>query len=131
MPFAHHNRRASRRTVRVDCQVVREHDFKLVGDLALDVSPRGMFVRATREVLTGEDVIVSFKPPRSTHWFDAQAKVARVAHGRRPGDAGLCLGIEFEALDEDSQQHLLSHLRRLSAPDVPRPRRVRSGARTT
>ena len=116
-------RRSFRRYVRLDCQVVREHDFVVVGDLALDLSTRGILVRAKRRVLTGEEMIISFKPPRCNTWFDAQATVARVIHGRRPGDYGLCMGLEFHNVDGDSQSFLFEHLRGLHAPDAQRPPR--------
>ena len=64
-------RRSFRRFVRLDCQVIRESDFKLVGDLALDLSTKGMLVRSKTRVLTGEEVVVSFKPPRCNQYFDA------------------------------------------------------------
>lgn len=116
-------RRAFRRFVRLDCQVVREHDFRVVADLALDLSTRGMLVRATRRVLTGEEVVVSFKPPRSNQWFDACAVVARVLHGRRPGDMGLCLGLEFTGVTPDDVAFLFESLRGMSAPEPARPPR--------
>jgi len=119
-------RKHFRRYVRLDCEVVRDFDFKLVGDLALDLSPRGMLVRAKKPdsqrrimpVLTGEEVVVSFKAPRSNTWFDAQGVIARVVHGRRPGDYGLSYGIEFHHHDE---QELFEHLRGLGRPDAQRP----------
>jgi hypothetical protein len=116
-------RASFRRYVRLDCQVVREHDFRLVGDLALDLSTKGMQVRACRRVLTGEEVLVTFKPPRSNEWFDAQGVVARVLHGRRPADYGLSFGIEFVNLSKDDEPRLFEHLRGLSAPDAQRPPR--------
>lgn len=116
-------RTSFRRYVRLDCQVVREHDFKLVGDLALDLSTRGMLVRAKERVLTGEELVVSFKPPRSNTYFDAQAVVARVIHGRRPGDWGICLGIEFHSLSFEDELVLFEHLRGMRAPDASRPPR--------
>jgi hypothetical protein len=116
-------RRSFRRYVRLDCQVVREHDFVIVGDLALDLSTRGMLVRCKRRVLTGEEVILSFKPPRCNDWFDAQATVARVVHGRRPGDYGLCMGLEFQNVDRASEAFLFERLRGLHAPDAARPPR--------
>lgn len=112
-----------RRFVRVDCQVVREHDFRLVGDLMLDLSTKGALIRACDRVLTGEELIVSFKPPRSNEWFDAQAVVARVLHGRRPGDYGLSFGIELVNLAHEDQMRLFEHLRGLSAPEAQRPPR--------
>ena len=117
-------RRSFRRYVRLDVQVVREHDFRLVGDLALDLSTTGMRVRASERVLTGEELIVSFKPPRSNAFFDAQAIVARVLHGRRPGDKGVCLGLEFHAMSAADQAILFEHLRGMNAPEAmrtPRP----------
>jgi hypothetical protein len=116
-------RTSFRRYVRLECQIVREHDFKEIGNLALDLSTRGMLVRASRRVLTGEEVVISFKPPRSNDWFDAQGVVARVVHGRRPGDYGLSFGIQFVNLSKDDEYRLFEHLRGLGAPDAQRPPR--------
>lgn len=117
-------RRAFRRYVRLDCQVVREHDLRVVGDLALDLSTKGMLVRAQERVLTGEEVLVTFRPPRSNTYVDAPATVARVIHGRRPGDYGLCLGLEFYGMRGDDEMHLFEQLRGMSAPDPSRPPRM-------
>jgi hypothetical protein len=116
-------RREFRRYVRLDCQVVREHDFQLVGDLAFDLSTRGMLVRAKTRVLTGEELVVSFKAPYSSRWFDAAATVARVIHGRRPGDYGLCLGIEFHGVDDGDREFLFDQLRGRGCPEPLRPPR--------
>jgi len=116
-------RSAFRRFVRIDCQVVREHDFRLVGDLALDLSTKGMLVRARERVLTGEEVFVAFKPPRSNRWMDAQGIVTRVVHGRRPGDTGLSFGIEFYSIEQQYQDLLFDKLRGMFAPDAQRPPR--------
>jgi PilZ domain len=118
-------RRAFRRYVRLDCQVVREHDLTEVADLALDLSTKGMLVRARKRVLTGEEVIVTFRPPRSNTYVDAPATVARVLHGRRPGDYGsVCLGLEFYGMRADEEQFLFEQLRGMSAPDAMRPPRT-------
>lgn len=121
----HHEsvRREFRRDVRLECQVVRERDFRLVGDLALDLSTRGMLVRAKTRVLTGEELVVSFRAPRSHRWFDATATVARVIHGRRPGDYGLCLGIEFHDVTDEDRAFLFEQLRGRGAPEPLRPPR--------
>lgn len=125
-------RKHFRRHVLLDCQVVREHDFKLVADLAVDMSPRGMRVRAkapvagaprSMPVLTGEEVLVSFKPPRSNTWIDTHGVIARVVHGRRPGDNGMAYGIEFSALSIDEEHRLFEHLRGMARPDAQRPPR--------
>lgn len=116
-------RRAFRRYVRLDCHVVREHDLAPVADLALDLSTKGMLVRAQKRVLTGEEVIVTFRPPRTNRYVDAPATVARVLHGRRPGDYGLCLGLEFYGMRDDEEHFLFEQLRGMAAPDPLRPPR--------
>ena len=117
------SRSSFRRFVRVPCEVVREHDFRLIGDLALDLSTRGMLVRALRPVLTGEEVVVAFQATRSNTWFDAIGTVARVVHGRRPGDGGVCLGIEFHDVPWEMERMLFEHLRGKAVPEPLRPRR--------
>ena len=92
-------RRALRHAVRVEGQVVRERDFKLLGEETLDMSAGGMLVLTKEKVLTGEDVIVSFSAPGLRTWFDAEATVVRVIHGRRGSDAGRALGLRFARLD--------------------------------
>lgn len=116
-------RRSFRRSVRIDCQVVREHDFTLVADFALDLSTKGMLVRARTRVLTGEELLVAFRPPRSNRWIDTQGTVARVVHGRRPGDTGLSFGIEFHGLEGELEGLLFEKLRGMVAPDAMRPPR--------
>ncbi len=116
-------RTSFRRFVRIECQVVREHDFRLIGDFALDLSTKGMLVRARQRVLTGEEILVSFKLPRTNEWFDAHGVVARVVHGRRPGDLGLAFGIEFTDLGWSDELKLFEALRGLDAPEAARPPR--------
>src|SRR5438445_56001 len=76
-------RRALRHAVQISCQVVRERDFRLVGDRIVDLSTSGMLVTPADPVLTGERIIASFRLPNSTYWIDVDATVARVVHGRR------------------------------------------------
>jgi hypothetical protein len=113
-------RRAFRREVILRCQVVRERDFRLVSDLALDLSTMGMLVSTEHRVLTGEELLVSFRPPRSSQWLDVTATVARVIHGRRPSDRGRCLGIAFNGMDSAAQRVLFHHLRGLPPPEPSR-----------
>jgi PilZ domain len=113
-----------RRSVRVDCQVVREHDFKLVGRRAIDLSADGMLVLSDTRVLTGEDVIVTFRAPSTRLWLDCTATVARVVHGRRPGDWGPCLGLTFESMDEVTRALLRAELRGLPPPVPAREMRI-------
>ncbi|HEY2511866.1 MAG TPA: PilZ domain-containing protein [Polyangiaceae bacterium] len=118
-------RRTLRRAVRVDCQVVRERDFKLLGDWALDLSPMGMLVVTRDEVLTGEEVIVSFPIPRTRVIVDAVATVARVVHGRRPSDRHRrALGISFDALEPEASKLLRASLRHIPPPVPSRAPRI-------
>lgn len=122
-------RRAFRRFVRLDCQVVRERDFTPVSDLALDLSTDGMLVRTDTRLLTGEELVFTFRPPRSNRWIDGVATVARVVHGRRPGDTGRAIGLEFHGLDARDREHLWECLRGLPPPAPLRdPRGVAVGA---
>jgi hypothetical protein len=88
------------------CQAVRERDFTLVGDVALDLSAHGMLLRTSRRVLTGEPVIVSFFEPHAARWYDLEATVARVVHGRRATDAERCVALEFHGLDDRARARL-------------------------
>ncbi len=117
-------RRTVRRAVDVDCKVFRERDFRLVAERTVDLSPFGMLVIADLPVLTGEPLWVAFRMPRSDVWFDAGATVARVVHGRRPGDRGHCLGVEFEDLDPEAQRRMRTALRRVPPPLPMREPRV-------
>jgi hypothetical protein len=118
-------RRAFRRFVRLPCEVIREHDFRVVGTLAVDLSTRGMLVRAQprKNVLTGEEVVVAFQT-KDNRWFDAMGTVARVLHGRRPTDDGVCLGVEFHAVAPELASLLFEHLRGKDPTEPLRPRRV-------
>jgi hypothetical protein len=79
--------------------VVRERDFRLVADRLTDLSLTGMRVTPADPVLTGERLIVSFRWPGTDVFIDAEAVVARVVHGRRPGEVTRSLGLEFEHMD--------------------------------
>ncbi|MFT3773239.1 MAG: PilZ domain-containing protein [Minicystis sp.] len=117
MPTPH--RRAFRHAVDLSCSIVRERDFRLVADRAVDLSTDGMLVATDLPVLTGEPVIVSFRAPRSSRWIDAEAVVARVVHGRRPGERGRRLGLAFRDLGDEAR-HLLFRALRTLPPASPR-----------
>ena len=117
-------RRAMRRYARVPCQVVRERDFTLVGTMTLDVSTGGMLVESDAKVLTGEDLLVSFYAPALRTWFDAEATVARVVHGRRDHDAGRAIGVSFRKIDQVTRTYWSVSLRGLPPPIPARGPRV-------
>lgn len=109
--------RVSRHTAAIPCQVVRERDFRLVADRIANLSLTGLLVGPADPVLTGERLIVSFQAPRWGTWIDVEATVARVVHGRRPGEFSRALGLRFEALDPWSRWVLERNLSGL--PPVP------------
>jgi hypothetical protein len=114
-----------RRAAPVECRVVRKRDLKLIGTRGVDVSPLGMLVVSQKErVLTGEPVLVAFRLACSGWWFDSLATVARVVHGRRPGDMGRCFAIEFVALEPDVQSFIRRALQGLPPPLPMREPRV-------
>lgn len=117
-------RREIRRAVRLMCRVVDEDAFKLIGDHALDVSPEGMLVRSDARIEVGADVIVSFRATDFGIWFDTDASVARVIHGRRPGDSGRCLGLNFKSLSSVHRLILRGHLRHVPPPLPKRAQRI-------
>jgi hypothetical protein len=123
------DRRSSRHTVKISCQVVRERDFRLLADRILDLSNTGMLVGPADPALTGERLIVSFCLPNSSLWIDVEASVTRVVHGRRPGEYMRALALEFDELDGFSKLMLAKALTRIPpAPPRPRPGRRRMEA---
>jgi c-di-GMP-binding flagellar brake protein YcgR len=109
-------RRPSRHAVCMRCEVVRERDFKLVSRRILDLSETGMLVASDERLLTGESLLVSFRVPFSTLWLDTEAVVARVVHGRRPGDEHRALGLAFEDVPAAAVDALRRNLRSLPPP---------------
>lgn len=114
-------RREMRRAVRLGCQVVRERDFALVGLETLDVCPDGMLVRAASdlEVDLGDRVHVCFQATPFGTWFDTDATVVRVLHGRRDYDRGRSVALSFGALDR-VKRFILRGAFRKTPPPVPR-----------
>jgi hypothetical protein len=64
---------------------------------------------------------VSFRAPETDFWFDLEAEVARVIHGRRPYDQGRCLGLSFGPLGDADHARLFESIRSLPAPSTRRP----------
>jgi hypothetical protein len=125
LKFVHRNdRREVRRAVGLTCQVVRERDFRLIAEQALDLSPDGMLVASEHDMAVGESLIVSFKATQLGLWFDTEASVARIIKGRRPGDRGAGLGLSFSSLDRVKRLILRGHLRRVPPPLPRRTQRI-------
>lgn len=110
-------RRSIRHSVRLPCQVVRERDFQLIADRIVNLSTDGLLVSPADPALTGERLIVSFQIPHSGQWIDAEAIVARVIHGRRPGEYTRALALELESVEDIAHMVLGRALRR--CPPTP------------
>ncbi len=102
----------------VPCEVVRERDFRLVGSKVIDLSAKGMLLETDQRVLTGEEVLVSFRGPTSKRWYDCTGTVARILHGRRRRDQRRAIGVHFDNLDVLSELLLCEELK--GAPVAPR-----------
>ncbi|HEX7476290.1 MAG TPA: PilZ domain-containing protein [Polyangiales bacterium] len=111
------NRRAVRRAVRTHCHAVGMQEFRLLGDRTLDLSPRGMLIACDGPTRLGDEVVVSFKAPgMDAPWLDAEARVARIIEGLRPGDPGYCVGLDFTYFEKCSRDELLTRLAGLPPP---------------
>lgn len=117
-------RRSLRRSVLIDCQVVRERDFSLIGERAVDLSPHGMLLSSNRTLRVGEELIVTFRVPGTKTWVDTFATVARVVHGRRPGDRGPSLGLSFHGLSPEDDRLVRASLVAFPPTLPARPRKV-------
>jgi hypothetical protein len=117
-------RREMRRALRFGCKVVDQRKFTLVADRAVDLSPEGMLVPSESGLEVGEELIVSFRATELGLWFDTEARVTRVVHGRRPGDIGRCFGLRFLTLPAVSRLILRGHLRKVPPPLPKRAQRI-------
>jgi hypothetical protein len=90
-----------------------------VAETALDVSSDGMLIKTEIDLSPGENVFVSFRATELGIWFDSEARVARVIQGRRPGDKGKAVGIEFSTMSRVKRFILRNHLKK-TPPPVPR-----------
>jgi hypothetical protein len=118
------DRAASRRTVRLGCEVVRTRDYSMVGKRMIDLSTAGLQVLADGHVTLGERVEVFFRVPYSGVYVLAEGEVARVIRGHRAGDEGPAYGIKLAPLHPDAERVLAAASLRFP-PTLPwRPRKV-------
>lgn len=118
------NRAASRRTVRLGCEVVRTRDYQLIGKKMLDFSTDGLQIQAEDEALLHEDVEVFFRVPYSGVHLLAEGHVARVIRGKRAGDEGPSYGIALGGLHPEIMTALRNAQNRFPPTMRWRPRRI-------
>lgn len=117
IPMERRERRALRRGVPLECEAVADDGFRLLGKRTIDVSAHGILLE-TRGAFArvGEEVFVSFRPPKSRMWVDAVARVARLAVGRRRGDRAQAIGLSFVSMDPGDRAVLEAKLRGYPPP---------------
>jgi hypothetical protein len=109
-------RTETRRAVHVECEIISDRWEEAVPHLATDLSLRGMWVETTFPLPVGEQILVSFTPPRWRHdrQILALARVRRVHHpsvGTRIDAPGMAL--EFLDLAPAALEELRATLRGL------------------
>lgn len=120
----HQRRHEKRRHVDIGCEAVRDADFRRVGERILDLSKEGAFLRTYRELALGDEVLVSFKAPRSRTWIDARGIVVRKIRGVRREDRGEGVGLFFLPLERVQEAVLEGALSRMPPTLPARPRAV-------
>jgi len=117
-------RKSVRKVASIRCQVVREEDFRLVGETTIDLSPDGMLVPTELDVQPGDALIVSFQTTDYGIWFDTEAVAARIVRGKRNTDKQTAVGVRFETLDKVKRLILKGHLRGKRPPVPARAQRI-------
>jgi len=122
------DRQTPRHSVRTECIVTSAHGERLLADRTLDLSYSGALVGSDRDtgepVSLGERVRVSLRVPSSSLWIDADARVTRVAHGRRGSGDPRGIGLELTRMDPMQRVLLASVIR-----GFPRAERHRGATR--
>src|SRR6185312_7259244 len=117
-------RRALRRAVSFECQVVRERGFERLGRRGTDLSTDGMLLSSPLPAVLGEEVIVTCKGPHCDRWIDTLAPAARIVRGDRRNDGGRAIGLLYDPLASDDNRLLRWALRRFPPTFPARPMRV-------
>lgn len=118
-----HRRGTRRHAVSISCEGVRERGFASIGTKLLDLSPQGAFLEThATDIELGEEVFLSFRAPRTRHWMDARAIVARKSRGLRRDDFGPGVGLSFIEMDAVDRALLSAAIVRLPPPIPTRPR---------
>lgn len=137
-------RRALRRAVRFECELLSDHWDDGVPHAVTDLSPLGLWIATPLPLETGEEVLVSFTPPRGPRRRDlilVGEVVRAVLRRRRSDDEPTGMGVEFRGMLPHERAVLHACLfglppplprRRTSPPPLPSrrppplPRRVAS-----
>ena len=88
-------RRAPRQVVRMLCQAVRERDFSLLGELAVDISEGGMLLLSEQTCKQNEEVTVRFALPIEGRITVCKANVQWVRARPERTHSPQAIGLEF------------------------------------
>ena len=124
-PILENRRRASRKSVVLPCQIVRDTDTQVFAERTSDLSESGMLVHSDADLSLGDTLTVSFQTTALGIWVDARGTVVRMVRGRRKEDSGVGFGVRFDAIDPVKRLVVRGALRR-AVP--PLPKRVRASA---
>jgi len=116
-------RGALRRAVQLECAIQSPLWEGSAFYLATDLSPEGLWLSTNLALELGDQLIVSFRPPRWPDWawpVTALAEVVRVSLPRRRGDRQPSgMGVRFSEIDPDASQQMAQLMRGLPPP-LPR-----------
>ncbi|MDH5672405.1 MAG: PilZ domain-containing protein [Myxococcales bacterium] len=120
-----------RRAVQIDCDVQSPLWDGSLAYRAEDLSPLGMWLPSQLPLSEGDQLVVSFRPPRwprRARPVTARAEVVRVALARRRRDGfSSGMGLCFTELAEE-QRRLMEQLLRGLPPPLPQQRVVSANA---
>ena len=91
-------RRALRRDVHVQCNVITTDDFRLVGSGTRDLSPLGLRATSVYDCRLGDKVLISMCLPSGRSWLDAEGEVVRLIPASRYGEVGDSIAVRFRSL---------------------------------
>ena len=104
-PFHHwlELRRAARRGVDVDCELMTSQQDSPIATRCTELSPYGMWLETGATADAGDEVVLCFVPPRRDRELLVFGRVKRTSHSG--------MAIEFESLDCFEQNSLADCLR--------------------
>ncbi|MCA9621438.1 MAG: PilZ domain-containing protein [Myxococcales bacterium] len=99
------SRRVARRWVELDCELITKTADRPLPSRCLDLSPLGMALTTQVVLADGEEVVVSFRPPRED---EEMILFGRVRHAVPSGQP---TGVAFEATTIEERISLFDALR--------------------
>ncbi len=119
------SRRAARRAVELDCELICDHWDHPVTAICTDLSPYGVWLETTTPLKPGERVVISFTPPNRNKELTLFARVTRIERDNEDLEQDSTgVGHEFQGLSL-CEQHILSGAQRGLPPHLPGHKRDR------